>query len=50
MSNFRAAVTFLGFLVLFGVVGHDEVSWHQLTLALIAIAAMFWAVNTPENG
>jgi hypothetical protein len=43
-------VTFLGFLVLFGVVGHDEVSWHQLTLALIAIAAMFWAVKIPENG
>jgi hypothetical protein len=50
VSNFRAAVTFLGFLVLFGVAGHDEVSWHQLTLALIAIAAMIWATNVPENG
>jgi hypothetical protein len=50
MSNFRAAVTFLGLLVLFGVAGHDEVSWHQLTLAIAALAAMFWATNGAENG
>jgi hypothetical protein len=50
MTGFRAFVAFVAFLVLFGVVGHDEVSWHQLTLALAALAALFWATNTAENG
>jgi hypothetical protein len=50
MSGFRGSVALISFLVLFGVVGHDEVSWHQLTLALAALATLFWATKDLENG